>query len=76
MTEPETKTERNMTARDVFLIAVVVTERAETALQDARWRAELGLPSNLDHALRFKAAADALWDLCCANLLSGTETEP
>lgn len=76
MTDPETNADPNTTAYDMFQIVVKLTERAEASLQDARRCFELGLPSNLDYALRFKAAADALLKLCTANLLSGSEVNP
>lgn len=76
MTEPETEADRNTIAYDMFQIVVKLTERAEVSLQDARRCSELGLPSNIDYALRFKAAADALLKLSTANLLSGPETNP
>ena len=76
MTDPEIGPKPNTMAQDMLSIAVTVAKRAEAALQDARRKADLGLPSDLDYALRFSAAADSLLRLCSINLLSGTEAKP
>ena len=76
MTDPEIEPKPNTIAQDMLLIAESIAKRAEVALQDALLKADLGLPSNIDYALRFSAAADSLLRLCSINLLSDTGPEP